>query len=133
LIRTCEDTSRGLKTASIFISDAGLRPILAANARELEAFVKQLQSLVLLRGGRPAKRGTTSGALDRGLMSLRAALPLPGGGDLVDKCEELEATAERAYDRALETPMPREQQLVLSHHRHELREMQSTLDAVTPN
>jgi uncharacterized protein (TIGR02284 family) len=106
LIETCRDGQDGFRTAAAGVRSAELKELFHAYAQQRAAFVGELQDEVRRMGGEPEETGSTSAAIHRGWMGLKAALS--GGDDeaVVTECERGEDAALASYRAALGTDMP---------------------------
>jgi uncharacterized protein (TIGR02284 family) len=106
LIETCRDGQDGFKTAAEGVKSSELKELFHTYARQRAAFVGELQDEVRRMGGEPQESGSTSAAIHRGWMGLKAALT--GGDDnaVVSECERGEDAALASYRAALGTDMP---------------------------
>jgi uncharacterized protein (TIGR02284 family) len=74
LIQTCRDGEEFCRVAGDSVDSVGLRPLFRFRSEEWGRQGDELQALVLLLGGEPARSGTLTAPLSRGWMKLKAAL-----------------------------------------------------------
>jgi len=106
LIETCRDGEEGFKTAAEGVKSPELKELFREYSRQRASFVGELQDEVRRMGGEAEDSGSTSAALHRGWMGLRAVLS--GGDDdaVLAECERGEDAALSNYRAALGTDMP---------------------------
>jgi uncharacterized protein (TIGR02284 family) len=106
LIETCRDGQDGFKTAAEGVKSAELKELFHAYSRQRAGFVGELQDEVRRMGGEAKESGSTSAALHRGWMGLKAALTGDDDNAVVAECERGEDAALAGYRAALGTDMP---------------------------
>ena len=106
LIETCRDGQDGFKTAAEGVKGAELKELFGAYSRQRGAFVGELQDEVRRMGGEAKDSGSTSAALHRGWMGLKAALTGEDDNAVVAECERGEEAALASYRSALGADMP---------------------------
>ncbi len=125
LIETCKDGEYGFNLCAEQADSSKLKELFAQRARECRTAAQELQTEVVRAGGEADTDGTVIGALHRGWVSVRSALP---GKDDVAMLEEAERGEDRAlarYRKALDAALPPEvhdlvqRQLVGSQHNHD--------------
>lgn len=94
LIETCKDGEYGFTECAEHADAVQLKTLFRNRALECSQAAQELQLIVARLGGDADTGGTLGGALHRGWLSVRSALP---GSDNVAMLEE----AERGEDRAL--------------------------------
>jgi uncharacterized protein (TIGR02284 family) len=106
LIETCRDGQEGFRTAAEGVTSSELKELFHSYSRQRASFVGELQDEVRRMGGEAEDSGSTSAALHRGWMGLRAVLS--GGDDtaVLAECERGEEAALSNYRAALGTDMP---------------------------
>lgn len=122
LIETCRDGEEGFRTAAEGVQSAELKELFHSYSRQRASFVGELQDEVRRMGGEPEDSGSTSAALHRGWMGLRAALS--GGHDdaVLAECERGEDAALASYRAALGTDMPASARSVVERQFAEVKE-----------
>ncbi|MDP2869207.1 PA2169 family four-helix-bundle protein [Methyloversatilis sp.] len=108
LIETCKDGEYGFNTCADQADSVKLQSMFRQRADECRSAAQELQTEVVRAGGEADTSGTVVGALHRGWVSVRGALP---GKDDVAMLEEAERGEDRAlarYRKALEAPLPPE-------------------------
>lgn len=106
LIETCRDGQEGFKAAAEGVQSAELKELFYAYSRQRAGFAGELQDEVRRLGGEAEDSGSTSAAIHRGWMGLRAALSGGDEGAVVSECERGEDAALAGYRAALRTDMP---------------------------
>ncbi|HWW76971.1 MAG TPA: PA2169 family four-helix-bundle protein [Pyrinomonadaceae bacterium] len=106
LIETCRDGQEGFRTAAEGVQSSELKELFHSYSRQRASFVGELQDEVRRMGGEAEDSGSTTAALHRGWMGLKAALS--GGDDraVLAECERGEDAALSNYRAALGTDMP---------------------------
>src|SRR4051812_44928528 len=87
LIETCRDGQEGFKTAAEGVRSAELKELCHSYSRQRAGFVGELQDEVRRLGGEAEDSGSTTAALHRGWMGLRAAVSGDDDGAVVSECE----------------------------------------------
>ncbi len=106
LIQTCKDGEEGFRDAAENVKASDLKTLLYERSQERSRFVGELQELVRSLGGDPEKSGTLLGAVHRGWMDLKTAISTNDEGGIVSECERGEDSAKKAYQAAMEKPLP---------------------------
>jgi uncharacterized protein (TIGR02284 family) len=106
LIETCRDGQEGFKTAAGGVKSAELKELFHAYSRQRAGFVGELQDEVRRLGGEAEDSGSTTAALHRGWMDLRAAVAGDDVGARGVECGRGAGAALAAYRTALGTDMP---------------------------
>ncbi len=106
LLQISRDGEEGFRTSAEAVKSADLKTVFTTAARRCAEGAKELERAVRARGGEPAQGGTTSGALHRGWVNLKAAIA--GSDDLaiLNECERGEDVAKAAYAAALKAGLP---------------------------
>lgn len=117
LIETCKDGEYGFTECADHADAAQLKSLFRNRALECSQAAQELQLIVARMGGDADTGGTVGGALHRGWLSLRSALP---GDDNVAMLEEAERGEDRAlthYRDALLQPLPADVRMVVERQR----------------
>src|SRR5439155_26406482 len=106
LVATCRDGEEGLGAAAEAAQNAELRGLFLTYAQQRGDFRAELEEEIRRLGGTPSTRGSITGSLHRGWMSVRSAVG--GGSDdsVVAEAERGEDAAKRAYQAALDRELP---------------------------
>jgi hypothetical protein len=75
LIETSKDGDKGFTKAATDAKGAELKTLFMEAARRCREGAQELQALVRMEGGDPDKSGSVAGAIHRGWVSLREAVP----------------------------------------------------------
>ncbi|MBL8205000.1 MAG: PA2169 family four-helix-bundle protein [Blastocatellia bacterium] len=105
LIEICRDGQNGFADASESLSNPHWKTFCLEQSRERAKFVGELQQQVQWLGGDPENTGSTTAAIHRAWINLKAAL---GGGDtsIMAACETGEDSAVSAYQNVLDKGLP---------------------------
>ena len=106
LIQTCKDGEEGFRDAAENVTASNLKTLFYERSQERSRFVGELQALVRSLGGDPEKSGTFMGAVHRGWMDLKTAISTNDEGGILSECERGEDSAKKAYQEAIEKPLP---------------------------
>jgi uncharacterized protein (TIGR02284 family) len=106
LIETLKDGEEGFRTAAQKVKDSTLRGQFRSLANQRAAFANELQSEVAATGGDPAVSGSTTGAIHRGWIGLKAALTGRDDHAILAEAERGEDSAVKNYREALNRDLP---------------------------
>lgn len=106
LIATCKDGEDGFRTCADNVKNAVLRTFFLEKAERCREGAMQLQEIVREMGGAPARRGWMTGAAHRFRINIRGTLSGMDEHAILAECERGEAAAARAYQDALNQPLP---------------------------
>lgn len=130
LIRTCRDGEAACRAWSGAAQTSGLRGLLQERSQEWARQADELQGLVLLFEGRPARAGTVSGRVLAMWVALKAALLGRSDLPIVLDWEHIQRRALRRYQLALTGSLPERvrrtltlQASRLSAHHHRLEDL----------
>nr|WP_297354848.1 PA2169 family four-helix-bundle protein [uncultured Caldimonas sp.] len=106
LLETCRDGEFGFSACARHVTADELREVFAMRAADCQRGAIELETYISEYGGTPESGGSASGALHRGWLELKSALP--GGNDraMLDECARGEDTALQRYEDALRRPLP---------------------------
>jgi len=106
LVATCRDGEEGFRTAAEAAQNPELRALFLTYAQQRGDFRAELEEEIRRLGGDPSTRGSISGSLHRGWMTVRSAVG--GGGDdsVVAEAERGEDSARNSYEAALGRDLP---------------------------
>ena len=106
LLETCRDGEFGFSACARHGTADELREVFAMRAADCQRGAIELETYISEYGGTPESGGSASGALHRGWLELKSALP--GGNDraMLDECARGEDTALQRYEDALRRPLP---------------------------
>jgi uncharacterized protein (TIGR02284 family) len=102
LIETSKDGEEGFKECAENLERPDLKNLMMDRARECEEAARELQSIVQGLGGTPEDSASTTGALHRRWVDLKAALTGKSEQSVLDECERGEDVAKKSYQKALE-------------------------------
>lgn len=108
LIETCKDGEYGFNTCADQADSVKLKSMFRQRAQECRTAAQELQTEVVRAGGEADNSGTVVGALHRGWVSVRGALPGKDDVAMLDEAERGEDRALSRYRKALEAPLPPE-------------------------
>ena len=108
LIETCKDGEQGFKAcaADLEESDVHIKALFLERAQGCTAAAAELQELVRVYGGVPAKSSTATGALHRHWLDIKSAVLGKNSEAVLNECERGEDVAVRSYRKALEKELP---------------------------
>jgi uncharacterized protein (TIGR02284 family) len=106
LIETSKDGEEGFRAAADNVENAVLRTFFAEKAERCREGAEQLQDIIREMGGSPATSGSMTGALHRFWVNIRGTLSGMDDGATLAECERGEEAAMRAYEGALNQPLP---------------------------
>jgi uncharacterized protein (TIGR02284 family) len=106
LIEVCSDGARGFRTAADCARNPDLQALFAELADERSRFAADLVPHLQRMGGYTDTDGTSTGALHRGWLAVRALAPGNHDRAIVVEAERGERAALGAYDRALAGLLP---------------------------
>src|SRR5262249_61922002 len=101
LIETCKDGEQGFRMASDVVEDRELKELFLRYSQERRQFAAELQNAVRMAGGEPESRGSVSGVLHRGWMSVKSAFTGGGPGAVGNAAEASEHSAGAADPKAV--------------------------------
>jgi len=130
LIRTCRDGETACRAWSGAAQTAGLRELLHERSQEWARQADELQALVLLFGGRPARAGTVGAGVLAVWVGAKAALLGRSDLPILLDWEHVQRRALRRYQHALSGSLPERirrtvtlQASRLSAHHHRLEDL----------
>lgn len=136
LIRTCRDGEAACRAWSGAAQTVALRELLQGRSQEWARQADELQALVLLFDGRPARAGTVGGSVLAGWVAAKAALLGRSDLPIVLDWEHLQRRSLRRYQQALSGSLPERvrrtltlQASRLSAHHHRLEDLRGYLAA----
>jgi uncharacterized protein (TIGR02284 family) len=106
LIETLKDGEEGFRSSSEKVTNPEIRAELLNLANQRASFARELQSEVTAIGGEPASSGSTSGAIHRGWIGLKAALTGNDDHAILAEAERGEDSAVKNYRDALSKDLP---------------------------
>jgi uncharacterized protein (TIGR02284 family) len=121
LITTSKDGEEGFRTCADNVQNPVLRTFFAERAQRCRQGAAQLQRLVREMGGAPARRGSMTGSAHRFGINIRAALSGLNDHAVLADCERGEEAAMRAYEDALNQPLPADVRQVVDRHYAEVK------------
>jgi uncharacterized protein (TIGR02284 family) len=106
LLETCRDGEFGFSACARHVGATELREVFAMRAADCQRGAIELETYITEYGGTPDSGGSATGALHRGWLELKSALP--GGNDraMLDECARGEDVALQRYEDALRRPLP---------------------------
>jgi uncharacterized protein (TIGR02284 family) len=106
LIEVCHDGEKGFAAAADALHDATLKNELVRYSAQRGDFIAQLESTLRKSGEKPVAHGSTSGAVHRGCMHLKANITRDNTHAVLAECERGEDVAVDAYRDAVASALP---------------------------
>ena len=103
---TARDSEAGFAWCAEHCTAAALRGLCVRRAAETAAAARELQDLVLTHGGKPETRGTESGAVRRGWVTVLSGLQASDDLQMLDACVQASESALERYRAALRKDLP---------------------------
>ena len=113
LVENCKDGEFGFRSTADHTKTQSLQQLLQARADECQSAAKELQTLILQLGGKPADSGTIAGALHRGWVATKGTLAGYSDLNMLEEAERGEDTALARYRAALKEELPAEVRAIL--------------------
>jgi uncharacterized protein (TIGR02284 family) len=105
LLELTKSGEERFRTCAAGVTDSGLRIALMTVAHRCDEDVVELESKIRSLGGEPANAGAASGSLHRPWSDVIS--PIAGMGEpVLAECESIAELAEKAYEAALQLPLP---------------------------
>ena len=106
LLETCRDGEFGFSASARHVASPELREVFAMRAADCQRGAIELETYITEYGGTPESGGSATGALHRGWLEVKSALP--GGNDraMLDECARGEDAALQRYEDALRRALP---------------------------
>jgi uncharacterized protein (TIGR02284 family) len=122
LIESCRDGQDGFKEAGENATSPDLKRFFADASLERARFVGELQTEVRGLGGDPEKTGSTAGALHRTWIKVKGTLTGKDDGSILNEAERGEDSAVKAYEDALQNPLPATCRTMLENQYREVKQ-----------
>ena len=106
LIETCKDGEYGFRTSAEHVKSPDLKTVFLNRAADCQSGSSELHGLVTRLGGKPDNRGSVSGAVHRGWVSVVGKLSGYSDEKMLNECERGEDVALERYRAALKQPLP---------------------------
>jgi uncharacterized protein (TIGR02284 family) len=106
LIQICKDGEAGFLAAAEAVEDLNLRRLFESYSQQRSEFAAELQLEVRRMAEDPAEGGHATAALHRTWLEIKAGLTGQDEGAVISECERGEDIALRAYEKALDSPLP---------------------------
>jgi uncharacterized protein (TIGR02284 family) len=124
LIGISKDGEKGFANAAAHVKRPDLKVVFGDYSIKCASGARELQACVTRLGGSAKTDGTVGGALHRGLVDVKAAVSGHSDLAILEECEKGEDVAKKAYNDALNEPIPqdirdiiaRQNTEVLEHH-----------------
>jgi uncharacterized protein (TIGR02284 family) len=131
LIETCKDGEEGFRACADAVGNPQLKSFFKQKAQRCATGASQLQAKVRSLGGDPERSGSTTGAMHRAWVNIKAVTGMDDHAILAE-CERGEGVAMRTYEKALEQDLtPDIRTLIAAQYREvrmnhdEVREMRN--------
>jgi uncharacterized protein (TIGR02284 family) len=106
LVEICRDGERGFRAAAQYVGTPELKALFTELAEQRQQFALELEPHLNRLGGASASHGTSTGAVHRGWMNLKAHVPGHQDHTIIAEAERGEHAAISAYDDALSGMLP---------------------------
>jgi len=113
LIETSKDGEYGFRTSAENMKATDMRSLFEQRAEECRSAAAELQTLVQQAGGNAEDSGSTSGAMHRGWVSVKATLAGYTDQAILEETERGENLAMQSYAKALQESLPAEARQVV--------------------
>ena len=130
LIETCRDGEGGFRHAAQHVESRGARSLFESCARQAAQFADELRAEVRQLGGNPARRNMFDDLAQPGWMAISDKAAGEDETASVTECVCGVEALERAYDRALETGLPRAVRSRIERQRGQVREVSERIHAL---
>lgn len=120
LIATSKDGEEGFHAAADNVENPVLRIFFMEKAERCREGAEQLQDIIREMGGSPARGGSIAGAVHRLWVTIRGTLSGMDDDRILAECERGEEAAARAYEEALNQPLPADVRRVVDRHYAEI-------------
>jgi uncharacterized protein (TIGR02284 family) len=130
LIATCKDSQNVYRAAAEKAQATELKRFFRYHASQRARFAAELQEEVHRHGAMPSRRGTVTGALHRGWLSVKSALLGAGDAELLAECERGEEGAISNYEAASHEVLPPELQELLAKQYRDIKRARDRLRAL---
>lgn len=106
LLETSRDGEYGFRDCAEKVEASAVKQVFNSRAVDCRQAADELVQLISRYGGTPAKGGTTSAAMHRGWVSVKAAIGVNSELSMLEECERGEDTALAHYRKALKKNLP---------------------------
>jgi uncharacterized protein (TIGR02284 family) len=108
LIQTCIDGQKAFEAAAKAVDDPMIKDELVGYSWQRQQFATELKTRMKAFGEEPSEHGSMSGALQRGLMDMKAAFTGGDGHTVLSACEKEEDSTVATYRDAMSSGLPAE-------------------------
>ena len=129
LIETCKDGQNTFRTAAEKAPSKELKRFFRYYASQRARFAAELQEEVHRHGAMPPRRGTVTGALHRGWLTVKSALLGAGEADLLAECARGEEATLENYEAASHELLPPELQELIAKQYRDIKRARDRLRA----
>jgi uncharacterized protein (TIGR02284 family) len=130
LIETCKDGEAGFRTSAEKLRDPQTRQLFESYANQRANFARDLQGLVVKFGGDAETSGSTTGALHRGWLNLKAAIAGNDDQAILEEAERGEDTAVKNYRDAMAKDFPSDIRAVIERQYGEVQQTHNNVRAL---
>lgn len=127
LIETCKDGEKGFRTAAEAVKNAEMKALFQGYSEQRKHFASELQQDVRRMGASPEFTGTVAAALHRGWINLKGLMAGMDDAAILSECESGEEVARKAYEEALQKPLPEDSRALVQ---RQLRQIQEAFERV---
>ena len=113
LLETCRDGEFGFSACARHVAASELREVFSMRAADCQRAALELETYVTEYGGTPDSGGSAAGALHRGWVELKGALPGANDHAMLQECARGEDAAFERYRDALAHPLPEALRVVI--------------------
>lgn len=113
LLETCRDGEYGFKSSAEHAKTTEVKSLLLRRTEDCATASAELEQAVRQHGGKPAERGTASGAVHRGWVAVKSAFTSMDDKAVLEECERAEDSAVAAYRKALKKSLPADVRLMI--------------------
>jgi uncharacterized protein (TIGR02284 family) len=114
LIETSKDGEYGFRTGAEHARDPRIKQLFMKRADECAQAARELQQHVVQLGGSAEDSGSAGGAMHRGWVAVKSKLSDYTDLQILEETERGEDKALRTYEKAMATPLPDAQRMLVA-------------------
>lgn len=130
LIETCRDGEMGFGNAAEHVKDEGLKWMFQGAARKRGEFAEELKEEIRRLHGRAEEGGSVAGSAHRGWMDMKGAVKGHSDTTILTEAARGEDRAVRAYESALEIPLPPSAESIVKKQYMEVKDVHDRIRAL---